>query len=183
MNQPSNKPRHTHGLLVQFRTPEALVKAAELTRAAGYRRLDAYSPFPVEGLDEAIGFTRSRIPLVVLIGGLAGGIGGYLMQWYSTVVDYPINVGGRPFHSWPMFIPITFELAILGAAFAAVLGMLALNGLPRPHHPVFAAKGFERASSDRFFLSLHTDDPMFDPEGSRAFLQNLDADAVDVVDY
>ncbi len=171
-----------YGLLAEFTTPDALLVAARRAYEAGYRRLDAYSPLPIEGLAEAIGFTRNRIPVAVFLGGLLGGAGGFFMLWYSTVVSYPINVGGRPFNSWPMYIPITFELTVLGAAFAAVFGMLGLNGLPRPHHPVFAAPGFEHASSDRFFLSLQAIDPLFEPQRTRAFLEGLGPNAITLVE-
>ncbi len=160
-----------YGLLAEFETPEALLAAARAASKHGFTRMDAYSPMPVDGLAEAIGFTNNRIPMVVLISGILGGAAAYFMLWFSTSVHYPINVGGRPFHSWPAFIPITFEMTILFAAFGAVFGMLGLNGLPRPHHPVFAAKGFERASRDRFFLSIQAVDPLFDREETRRFLE------------
>ncbi|MGH7753384.1 MAG: DUF3341 domain-containing protein, partial [Gemmatimonadales bacterium] len=123
--------------MAEFDTPGELIEAARRARQAGYRRIDAYTPFPIEGLDEAIGFKKSRLPLVVLAGGLAGAAGGFLLQYYASVIDYPLNVGGRPLNSWPSFMVVTFELTILGAALSAVFGMLALNGLPMPYHPVF----------------------------------------------
>ncbi len=162
-----------YGLIAEFASPEELLIAAETARREGFTHLDAYTPFPVEGLAQVLEFRRNRIPLVVLLGGLAGGIGGYFMLWYATNVDYPINVGGRPFHSWPMYLPITFELIILGAAFAAVLGMLGLNGLPRPHHPVFAVPGFERATRDRFFLCVMATDPLFESGRVVTMLETL----------
>ena len=164
----------TYGLMAEYTpSPRPLISAARRAYSQGYRRMDAYTPFPIEGLAEAIGFTHNRMPLIVLIGGLTGGLGAYLMMWFSAVIHYPINVGGRPLHSWPLFIPITFELTVLGAAFSAVLGMLGLNGLPRPHHPVFNVPRFALASRNRFFLCIQADDPMFDLEGTRRFLEEL----------
>jgi hypothetical protein len=170
-----------YGIIAEFLTPEAVREAAQKAYAAGYRHMDAYSPIPVDGLAEACGFKKNGIPLVVLIGGVAGALTGFLMQWYSATTHYPINVGGRPLNSWPMFIPITFELTILFAAFAAVLGMLGLNGLPRPHHPVFSVPNFMLASRSRFFLCLQARDPMFDLEATRRFLEDLKPRAVTVV--
>jgi len=162
-----------YGLMAELATPDALLAAAIAARDKGYRRVEAYSPFPVEGLADAIGFARNRVPLLVLLGGMAGAAAGYFLQWYSAVVAYPINSGGRPLHSWPAFIPVTFELAMLGAALAAVLGMLILNGLPRLIHPVFNAPDFDLASRNRFFLCLRTDDDSFDLPGARRFLKDL----------
>jgi Protein of unknown function (DUF3341) len=162
-----------YGLLAEFDSAAGLVAAARRTRDEGYRHTDAYSPFPVEELAEALGVRPTRLPLVVLLGGLAGGLGGYFMQWYSAVFDYPLNVGGRPLHSWPAFIPVTFEMTILIAALAAVLGMLALNGLPMPYHPVFNVPRFALASRDRFFLLVEATDPKFDREATRRFLEGL----------
>lgn len=140
--------------------------------------MDAYSPFPVEGLAEAIGFRRSRLPLIVLIGGIIGCVGGFYLQYWISVLDYPINVGGRPLNSWPSFIPVTFELTILAAALAAVFGLLALNRLPMPYHPVFNVERFEFASVNRFFLCIETRDPRFDSEKTRSFLEGLGAEGV-----
>jgi hypothetical protein len=162
-----------YGLMAEFNSPDELLDAAQRAYEAGYRRMDAYSPFPVEGLAEAIGFHRSGLPLVVLIGGILGGLGGYLMQYYLSVIDYPINVGGRPLHSAPAFIPVTFELTILVAALAAVLGLLALNGLPMPYHPVFNVPRFEMASRNLFFLCIEATDPQFDRQNTRRFLESL----------
>jgi hypothetical protein len=164
---------HLYGLMAEFLKPEDIVAAAQRAHDEGYRNMDAYSPLPIDGLAEAIGFRFNRIALIVLIGGIMGGVGAYFMQWFSAVVHYPINVGGKPFHSWPAFIPITFELTILGAATAAVFGMLALNGLPRPHHPVFNVPNFALASRSRFFLCIQANDPKFDRDGTRQFLQTL----------
>lgn len=167
-----------YGLLAEFETPDALLLAAQKAYATGYRKMDAYSPYPVEGLAEAIGFEKTRVPLVVLIGGIAGGLTAYAMQYYSAVWDYPLNVGGRPLHSWPAFIPITFELTVLFAAFAAVFGMLLMNGLPKPYHPVFNVPEFKLASQTRFFLCLEDDDSQFRPAETRSFLEALGALAV-----
>ena len=167
-----------YGLLAEFETPDALLLAAQKAYATGYRKMDAYSPYPVEGLAEAIGFEKTRVPLVVLIGGIAGGLTAYAMQYYSAVWDYPLNVGGRPLHSWPAFIPITFELTVLFAAFAAVFGMLLMNGLPKPYHPVFNVPEFKLASQTRFFLCLEANDSQFRPAETRSFLETLGALAV-----
>jgi hypothetical protein len=166
------KPR-LYGLMAEFDGPDDLLEAARRVYEEGYRRLDAYSPFPVPGLAEAIGFRRTRLPLLVLLGGIAGGLGGYFLQYWIAAIDYPINVGGRPLHSWPSFIPVTFELTVLVAALAAVLGMLALNGLPMPHHPVFNVPAFELATRNRFFLCIEAADPKFDGVGTKRFLESL----------
>jgi hypothetical protein len=162
-----------YGLLAEYTDPDALVAAAKRAYEEGYRKMDAYSPMPVDGLAEAIGFTRNRLPLIVLIGGLLGAATAYLMMYYSATMSYPYNVGGRPYHSPPAFVPITFELTILFAAFTAVLGMLGLNGLPQPYHPVFNAPGFAMASRSRFFLCIEAADPKFDAEQTRRFLESL----------
>jgi hypothetical protein len=162
-----------HGLLAEFDSPEALLAATRRASAEGFRRMDAYSPFPVEGLAEALGFHRTGVPLIVLIGGLIGCIGGFYLQYWVAVIDYPINVGGRPLNSWPSFIPITFELTILIAALFAFFGVLALNGLPMPYHPVFNVDGFELASRNRFFLCIEATDAKFDAAATRRFLETL----------
>lgn len=162
-----------YGLLAEFRTSEALLEAAKRARESGFRYVEAYSPYAVEGIAEAVGFRRDRVPLITLVGGIVGAVGGYFLQWYSAVIDYPINVGGRPLHSWPSFIVPTFELTILGAAIAAVIGMLAANGLPRLTHPIFNAPHFEQATRNRFFLCVTARDPHFDIERSRRFLEGL----------
>lgn len=159
-----------YGLMAEYDDPDELLEATQRAYAAGYRQMDAYSPFPVEGLAEALGFTRSKLPLLVLGGGVIGAIGGYMLQYYTSVISYPLNIGGRPLHSWPAFIPVTFETTILVAAATAVLGMLALNGLPRPHHPVFNVERFERASSDQFFLCIEAQDSQFEHEHTKQFL-------------
>lgn len=162
-----------YGTLVEFASAEALLAATRDTYTAGYREIESYSPFPVEGLSEAIGFTSNRVPLLTLLGGIIGGGIGYFLQWYSAVIDYPLNIGGRPLHSWPAFILVAFELAVLGAALAAVLGMLYLNGLPRLYHPVFNVRQFDRATRDRFFLLIKANDPRYAADRTRAFLETL----------
>jgi hypothetical protein len=170
-----------YGVMAQFGSPSTLVAAAKETYGAGYRRINGYSPFPIEELSEAIGFTRTSLPLIVLLGGIVGGVGGFFMQYWMEVIDYPINVGGKPFNSWPSFIPITFECTVLVAAFAAVLGMLALNKLPQPYHPVFNAPNFALATRDSFFLVIESNDPKFDHDEAVRFLKNLEArDVCDV---
>lgn len=168
-----------YGLMAEFHDPTEVVAAARRAYAEGYRRMDGFSPFPIEELSEALGWhTRGRLPKLVLAGGLTGAVGGYLLQYWTAVHAYPLNVGGKPLHSWPAFIPIAFELGILFAAFAAVLGMLGLNGLPRPHHPVFNAPNFALASTDRFFLCIEASDPLFDRAATRRFLESLNPTVV-----
>ena len=169
------KPPKLYGIMAQFDSPSALVAAARETYAAGYRRINGYSPFPIEELSDAIGFTRTSLPLIVLIGGIVGAVGGFFMQYWMEVIDYPINVGGKPFNSWPAFIPITFETTVLCAAFAAVLGMLVLNKLPQPYHPVFNAPNFAFATRDRFFLAVEANDAKFDHDRVVELLKSLGA--------
>ena len=167
------KRERIYGIMAEFDSPTALVEAARTTHQAGYNKIDAYSPFPIEGLAEEIGFHHDEVPLVVLIGGIIGGLTGYLMQYWMSVVDYPLNIGGKPPHSWPAFIVITFEMTILFAGISAVFGMLALNGLPMPYHPVFNVPRFALASKDRFFLIVFSSDKKYDPAGTRDFLAGL----------
>ena len=162
-----------HGLMAEFDSPTDLVRAAERAHAEGYRKMDAYTPFPIEELSEAIGFHHTRLPLVVLIGGLLGCLGGYGLQYWVAAIEYPLNVGGRPYNSWPSFIPVTFETTVLVAALSAVLGMLALNGLPMPYHPVFNVKSFALASKDKFFLCIEAEDPKYDRTATQKFLETL----------
>jgi hypothetical protein len=161
------------GLMAEFEEHEVLLEAARRAYSEGYRRMDAYSPFPVEGLSEALGLEQSSIPLFTLAGGIIGGLGAYFMEWISMAKLYPINVGGRPMNSWPNFIPVTFELTVLIASVSAFVGVFVLCGLPQPHHPVFNVPEFERASNDRFFLCIDADDPKFNLGETRKFLESL----------
>lgn len=161
------------GVVAEFDSPAAILRAARAAYGRGYREMDAYTPHAVAGLAGAIGFRKNRVALCCLLGGLAGGSGGYFMQWFAMAKDYPLNVGGRPFHSIPAFIPITFELTILCAGIATILGMIFLNGLPRPHHPIFSAQNFERASTDKFFLCIEAGDRLFERKAVMEFLRTL----------
>lgn len=174
--------RALYGLMAEFSSEDSLLQATRHAYEAGYRRMDAYSPLPIDGLAEALGFRQTRVPLIVLIGGVLGGVGGFAMQYWISAIDYPVNVGGRPYNSWPSFVPVTFELTILVAAFAALLGMLALNGLPMPYHPVFNVPRFAQATRDRFFLCIEATDRKFDRETTLHFLESLHASAVVVVE-
>ncbi|HVN55176.1 MAG TPA: DUF3341 domain-containing protein [Anaerolineaceae bacterium] len=173
MNAPGNE---LYGLLAKFSTPEALVEAARRTTRAGYRRVDAYTPFPVEGLYQALRLRSSPLPFVILAGGIAGALTGFLMQTFANVVDLPLNIGGRPLFSWPAYIPITFELTILFAAGAGILGLFYFTRFPEPYHPVFNVEDFqEHGSQDGFYLSVEAKDPRFDLVETRKFLEDLDA--------
>jgi hypothetical protein len=173
-----------YGLIGEFDNEEQLLKAAKDSYEGGYRHIEAYTPYPVHGLVQALGYSsRNRLPLIVLIGGIVGCLGGFLMQYWISVIDYPLNVGGRPFNSWPSFIPVTFELTILTAALSAVIGMLILNKLPMPYHPVFNVQRFALATQDRFFLCIESSDPQFDSKTTKAFLENLGASHLAEVDH
>lgn len=171
-----------YGVMAEFENPTDLVAAARRVYSLGYRRINGYSPYPIEELSEAIGFTHTRLPLIVFIGGVVGAIGGFFMQYWIEVIDYPLNVGGRPPNSWPAFIPITFEMTVLCAAFSAVLGMLILNKLPQPYHPVFNLPNFALATRDRFFLAIEANDPKFNHAEVVELLKSLNAVAVDDVE-
>jgi hypothetical protein len=164
-----------YGLIAEFDAPEPLLEAAKRARAAGYCQMDAYSPMPVEGLAEAIGFRSSMVQKLVLAAGVLGATGGFMLCWWITVIAYPHNVAGRPLNSWPAYVPITFEAMVLVSCLTAMIGMLALNGLPQPYHPVFNVARFEHASRDRFFLCIEAADAMFDPQSTREFLEQCQA--------
>ena len=172
-----------YGVMAEFPSADALVAAAHQVHAAGYQKVDAFTPYPVEAVSEALALPPSKVPLIVLIGGLLGGFGGYMLQYWSQVLVYPMNIGGRPFHSWPAFIVPTFECTILGASLAAVLGMIVINGLPRPYHPVFNVPRFALASRDRYFLVIEALDPKFHPDATRRFLTGLNASEVSDVEH
>jgi len=170
-----------YGMMAEFASASQLVAAVRAVRGRGYRKVEAYSPFPIEELNEALHLPKNKLPLIVLIGGILGGIGGYLLQYYVTVWHYPINIGGRPLHSWPAYIVITFETTVLLAALCAVFGMLALNGLPMPYHPVFNVDRFALASRNRFFLCIEATDPLFDRKATCEFLESLEPAEVNEV--
>jgi ActD protein len=162
-----------YGVVAEFNDPQSLLDAANSVREAGYTSTDAFSPFPIHGLAEAVGLHKSRLSLIVMTMGILGGIGGFFMCWYANVISYPLNIGGKPYNSWPAWIPITFECTILLAALGAVLGMLALNGLPMPYHPMFNLRRFDSASRDKFFLVIQARDPKFRLEEARRLLETL----------
>lgn len=182
MSSSSYAPHGIYGLMAEFDTPGELVAAAEAATHAGYRKLDAYTPFPIEELHHAMHVPKSKLPLIVLMGGICGGLTGFLLQWYITVYDYPTNIAGRPLFSWPSYIVITFELTVLFAAISATLGLLALCGFPLPYHPVFNEPRFERATRDGFFLCIEAHDPLFELEKTKSFLTDLDPKGVTEVD-
>jgi len=170
-----------YGLMAEFHTAEELIEAVHKVHEAGFHNVDALTPYPIEEVAHALELPRSKMPLIVLGGGITGGLAGYMLQYWSQVLEYPMNIGGRPFHSWPAFIVPTFEMTILFAALSAVLGMFALNGLPEPYHPVFNVPRFALASRDLYFLVIEARDPKFDPEETRRFLLDLHASEVSEV--
>ncbi len=172
-----------YGLMAEFESPEGLLLACRKARETGYSELDAYTPYPVEEIIHELGYQRSKLPLLVLLGGLAGGIGAFAFQYWASVIAYPLNIGGRPLNSWQAFIIPTFECTILGAAVVAVFGMFFLNGLPMPHHPVFNVPRFALASRDRYFLVIKIKDELFDRHGTRTFLEGLEASEVSEIEY
>ena len=172
-----------YGLMAEFDSAQALLRAANKVREAGYTKTDAYSAFPIHGLAEALGFRDRRLSRFVLLGGIAGGLVGYGLQYWTSVIAYPLNIGGRPLHSWVSFIPPTFELTILFAAFTAGITMMALNGLPQPYHPIFNAPRFSHASQDAFFLAIEASDPRFSEQETRAFLEGLNPREVVAVEH
>ncbi len=163
--------REVYGIAAEFETPEAILAAAKAVSKAGYRKFEAYTPFAVEGLDAAVGHKPTRLGFVTLFAGLTGAFVGYFMQWYASAVFYPINVGGRPYNSWPNFIIITFEITVLFAAFSSVLFMIFANGMPRAYHPIFNAKGFENVTRDRFYLCIEAKDAKFNLNETRKLLE------------
>jgi hypothetical protein len=170
------KEKSVFGLLARFPDVETLVKATEAASQAGYRRIDAYSPFPVEALTDALRLPPSKLPFAVAAGGLMGAVAGYGMQFYATVIDMPSNIGGKPFHSWPAYIPITFELSILLAAIGGVLGLFVATRFPQPYHPVFNVEDFRKhGSQDGFYLGIEAHDARYDSMQTRTFLENLGA--------
>jgi len=171
--------RRLFGLLAEFRTPEQLLEACRRIRDAGYSRWDAHTPFPVHGLEGAMGIRHTVLPWLVLCGGLTGAIGGLLLQWWTNAYDYPLIVSGKPLWSLPANIPVAFELTILSSAVTAFVGMFALNRLPRLSHPVFRSARFRRVTTDGFFVTIESEDPRFDIEGTEQFLRSLGAEAVE----
>jgi hypothetical protein len=181
MSQVTSSPS-LYGLVAEFDSADDLLKATRQTTQAGYTRTDAFSPFPIHGMGEALNFTDRRLSLFVLIGGIVGCLAGYGLEYWTQVIDYPMNIGGRPYHSWVSFIPPAFETTILFGAFTAGISMIVMNGLPRPYHPVFNAPRFQFASQDKFFLAIEAADPRFALEDTRAFLLGLGARDVVAVD-
>ncbi len=170
--------RQIYGLLAEFDTPTQMVEAARQVRDAGYTKTDAFSPFPLHEIDEALGIKKSILPYLVLCGGIVGLLTGLGLTTFVHVITYPIIVGGRPYFSLPSFIPPTFELTILFSAFTAVFGMILLNGLPQPYHPVFNVPRFALATREKFFLLIETKDPKFDYEATRSFMESLNPQEV-----
>ncbi len=177
-----NEPQELHGLMAEFDNGAQLVKAAEQSYARGYRHQDAYSPYPIHALSDALGQAESKVPFLMLCGGIVGALTGFFLQYITAVHSYPLNIGGRPLNSWPSFIPVTFEMTILFAGITGVLSMILLNGLPRPYHPAFNVERFSGASIDRFFLCIEATDPKFDRQETEAFLRSLEPSEVSEVE-
>ncbi len=171
------------GMIAEFDTPTQILTAARKAYSEGYRRMDAYSPFPVEGLSEAIGFHKDSVALICLVGGLLGLATAYVLQFWINTIAYPLNIGGRPFHSWPSFIVVSFEMTVLFGGLSAAFGMLAMNGLPTPYHPVFNVPSFSFASEDKFFLCIEASDPKFDRITTYQFLSSLEPRAITEVPH
>jgi hypothetical protein len=172
-----------YGILAEFHSPHEVVEAAKKVHEAGYRKVDGYSPYPIEELSEALEFHHSPLPKLVLTGGILGLLGGFGLEYWASVIEYPHNIGGRPFFSWPAFIVPAYETTILFAAGTAVLGMLALNGLPEPYHPVFNVPGFALATRDKFFICIEATDPKFDRVETRKFFESIGASEVSEVEH
>ncbi|MDH3253619.1 MAG: DUF3341 domain-containing protein [Acidobacteriota bacterium] len=181
MSQTMPQHRPIYGLMAEFTSSHELLRAIRASRASGYTKMDAYTPYPIEEVWEELGHHRSKLPAIVLTGALIGIALGFGLQYWASVINYPLNIGGRPLNSWPAFIPITFEVTILVATLFAVAGMFVLNGLPMPFHPVFNVKRFALASRDRYFLCIEADDLNFDREATAQFLQNLNPTEVSEV--
>jgi len=177
----SSAPSGIYGVMAEFDTPTELVRAATAANAEGYHKMDAYSPFPIEELNHPLHLHHNKLPLIVLVGGIIGGLTGFLLQWYITVYNFPTNIGGRPLFSWPMYIVITFELTVLFASISATFGLLGLCGFPRPYHPVFNVPRFSLATRNGFFLCIEADDPLFDLDKTKSFLNGLDPKEVSEV--
>jgi hypothetical protein len=175
--------REVYGTMAEFDSASALLAATREAHRAGYRRMDAYTPFPVDGLAEALGRRYTGIPTLVLLSGIAGGVAGFALQYYTSVIDYPLNIGGRPLNSWPAFIPAMFETTVLAAALAAVIGMIVMNGLPMPYHPVFNVPRFAHATRDGFFLCIQSKDPNFDRQAAHEFLTRMNPREVNDVPH
>ena len=172
-----------HGIMAEFHSPDEVVEAAKRVHTAGYTKVDAYSPYPIEELGEALDLHKSHLPKIVLVGGICGFLAGWALEYWAAVIEYPMNIGGRPFYSWPAFIVPAYETTILFAALGAVFGMLALNGLPQPYHPVFNVPNFALASRDKFFICIESRDPKFDAAQTKTFLASLGASEVTEVEH
>lgn len=172
----------TYGIVAEFSTAEGLIQASRKTRDAGYKRTDAYTPFPLEGINEALGLRDKWMPFIMLMLAFIGCATGYALAFWAMGIALPINIGGKPTNSWPMYMVPIFELTVLFSAVGGVIFMFALNGLPKPYHPMFNAPNFDRASMDKFFLTIEASDPLYEQDQTMEFMQSLNADNVSVVD-